>query len=39
MRVDELRPLPIFEGLTDAQLRDDYRFYTDHFDVDIERTS
>jgi hypothetical protein len=26
-------------GLTDAQLRDDYRFYTDHFDVDIERTS
>jgi hypothetical protein len=26
-------------GLTDAQLRDDYRFYTDHFDVDIEGTS
>ena len=25
-------------GLTDAQLRDDYRFYTDHFDVDIEET-
>ena len=23
-------------GLTDAQLRDDYRSYTDHFDVDIE---
>jgi hypothetical protein len=23
-------------GLTDAQLRDDYRFYTDHFDIDIE---
>ncbi len=26
-------------GLTDAQLRDDYRFYTDHFDVDTEGTS
>jgi hypothetical protein len=26
-------------GLTDAQLRDDYRFYTDHFDVDIEGTA
>jgi len=26
-------------GLTDAQLRDDYRFYTDHFDIDIEGTS
>ena len=26
-------------GLSDAQLRDDYRFYTDHFDVDIEGTS
>ena len=25
-------------GLTDAQLRDDYRFYTDHFDVDTEGT-
>ena len=25
-------------GLSDAQLRDDYRFYTDHFDVDIEGT-
>jgi hypothetical protein len=24
-------------GLSDAQLREDYRFYTDHFDVDIER--
>jgi hypothetical protein len=23
-------------GLTDEQLRDDYRFYTDHFDVDTE---
>jgi hypothetical protein len=23
-------------GLTDAQLRDDYRFYTDHFDVSTE---
>ena len=26
-------------GLTDAQLRDDYRVYTDHFVVDIEGTS
>ena len=26
-------------GLTDAQLRDDYRFYTDHFDVDTEGNS
>ena len=26
-------------GLSDAQLRDDYRFYTDHFDVDTEGTS
>jgi hypothetical protein len=26
-------------GLTNAQLRDDYRFYTDHFDVDIEGNS
>jgi hypothetical protein len=25
-------------GLTDAQLRDDYRFYTDHFDVSTEGT-
>jgi hypothetical protein len=23
-------------GLTEAQLRDDYRFYTDHFDIDVE---
>jgi hypothetical protein len=26
-------------GLTDAQLRDDYRFYTDHFDITIEATT
>jgi len=25
-------------GLSDAQLRDDYRFYTDHFDVSTEGT-